>query len=98
MCLAREDAAGSPEVTLTTEEKLNRIDIVSEAKLVEVFEGGGDGRQYLTTVRSDFVDDWEGMAVYYTKILIPTSAAGCTFTFKVAHLITLHVLTIRSQG
>ncbi|KAL0269638.1 UNVERIFIED_CONTAM: hypothetical protein PYX00_007299 [Menopon gallinae] len=47
---------------------INDVAFMSEAQVVEVF---GVNDEYLLTHTSELIDDWQGIAVYYSKITLP---------------------------
>lgn len=63
-----DNSNSKPELQIKFKNIVRQLDIFSEGRLVEVF---GEHNEYLFTCESDFVDDWEGMAVYHTKIILP---------------------------
>ncbi|XP_046385600.1 uncharacterized protein LOC124155641 [Ischnura elegans] len=76
-----DSASSSPELNFNFAPNIiiTALKIVSEARIIELF---GKGGEYVSTTHSDFLDDFEGMAVYsaFVKLAIPSSE--CTIKFK----------------
>lgn len=76
-CLIRsdKDSDAKPEIKINanTNQIITHVNIVSEAQVIEIF---GISDEYLLTCYADFIDDWDGMAVYHAKITIP-SISSC---------------------
>lgn len=66
ICLMpNNDSDVAPYLEIKTDKLITNINIVCEAQVIEVF---GALEEYLLTIHTEFVDDWNGMAVYEGKI------------------------------
>ena len=64
----KENTNLKPEIVIKSIYPIKEIELISEASLVEIF---GKDNEYLFTCESNFIDEWEEMAVYKTKIDLP---------------------------
>ncbi|KAK6639722.1 hypothetical protein RUM43_007997 [Polyplax serrata] len=95
VCLIKtniDDTSSKPEVQITTRDVMTHLDILSESSLVEVF---GKDNEYLYTCNSNFIDDFEEMAVYQTRIVLP-DIFSCKLKFgKMKHPSRLWLYSIQ---
>ncbi|XP_071448873.1 uncharacterized protein [Hetaerina americana] len=71
----------TPELSfsISTDLAISALKVISEARIIELY---GKGGEYMSTTHSDFLDDFEGMAVYsaFVKLAVPSS--DCSIKFK----------------
>jgi len=98
VCLLRGENAEAAEVTVSVSDpslKIKRIDIVCEARLIELFEKDG---QYLSSHSSIFIDDHEGIAVNNCKIIMNTALSGLTLRVSTYSWVTAHCPKTKMEG